>query len=143
MCRRYIRLIKNRTWIAMNHISDLLSSISVLLVFLTILVTYVSTELRAILDELIPDTTEAKKREKFFRRLRFVLFVKSLPITLVFILVTYILLPHTIDVISTSSFSWWNFDSLKTIFVIIEFGLIGFTIYSLTQTIRLIRKLTK
>lgn len=127
----------------MNSISDLLSSISVLLVFLTILVTYLSTELKQILDEPKPEKTRVKERGKFLKRLRFILFVKSIPITFIFILVTYTLLPHSINILITSNLDFWNFDSLKTIFIIIELGLIGFSIYSVIQTIRLIKKLTK
>ena len=123
-------------------ISDLLSSISILLVFLTILITYISTELREILEESKPEPVEVKKRLKFLRRLRFVLFVKSIPITLAFILVSYVLLPESTRILKTSHLSLWNFNSLNTLFIIIELGIIGFTVYSFIQTIRLIKKLT-
>jgi hypothetical protein len=126
----------------MKLINEILSSISVLLVFLTILVTYLSTELNAILEEAKPVKERKTEREKFFKRLRFILIIKSLPITLIFLLVTYTLLPTTIEILQTSKLSLWDFDSLKTIFVIVELGLVGFTIYSFIQTIRLVKKLT-
>ncbi len=126
----------------MKSINEILSSISVLLVFLTILVTYLSTELNAILEEAKPDAGKPTGRNKFIKRLRFILFFKSLPITLTFLSVTYTLLPTTIEFLHTSNLALWDFDSLKTIFVIVELGLVGFTIYSLIQTIRLIVKLT-
>ncbi len=127
----------------MKAISEILSSISVLLVFLTILVTYLSTELNAILNESKPVKDRKAEREKFIKKLRFILFIKSVPITLVFLLVTYTLLPTTFEIIQTSDVALWDFDSLRTIFMIVELGLVGFTIYSLIQTIRLIKKLTK
>lgn len=125
----------------MNSYSDLLSSISVLLVFLTILIAFISTELNAVLDTIKPEKTRPKERNKFIKHLRQVLLLKSLPVTLIFLIVSYTLLPKTIEIFKTSEFAFWDFDSLRTIFLFIELGLIGFTFYSIIQTIRLIMKL--
>lgn len=127
----------------MTHVSDILSSISVLLVFLTILVTYLSTELRSAIEDPKPDKSQTKARRKAVAKLRFTLLAKAIPITIVFIIITYTLLPQTVEILKSSRISLWNFDSLSTIFIIIEVGLLGFTSYSFAQTIRLIRKLMK
>jgi len=127
----------------MKSINDILSSISVLLVFLTLLITYLSTELKQILDESKPEKSRVKERLKFLKKLRFILFLKSIPITFIFLVVTYTLFPQSINILCTSNIDLWNFDTLKTIFILIELGLIGLSIYSALQTLKLVKKLTQ
>jgi hypothetical protein len=121
--------------------SDILAGISILLVFLTVLLSFISNGINDLLRTPKPGTARAEARVEFNSKLRFALFAQSIPVTLVFILVWYVLLPQTATIISTCHFDIWNFDTLKTIFVLIELGVLGFIIYSGIQTSRLISKL--
>jgi hypothetical protein len=118
--------------------SDILAGISILLVFLTVLLSFISNGINDLLRTPKPGTARAEARVEFNSKLRF---AQSIPVTLVFILVWYVLLPQTATIISTCHFDIWNFDTLKTIFVLIELGVLGFIIYSGIQTSRLISKL--
>lgn len=119
---------------------DFLSSISILLVFLSVLFNFIQGNVNATLKKLTPDVEKITDRETRRIELRWTL-LKSFLITLAFGLVFYILLPKTLEIISISKFVIWGFDALATILTFIELGLGGFTIYGIIQTSRVIGKL--
>ena len=55
---------------------------------------------------------------------------KLIFITMIYVISFYILLPETVNIVKNSSFSLWNFDASKTIFVLIEAGLLGLAVYA-------------
>jgi H+/gluconate symporter-like permease len=120
--------------------ADLLSSISVLLVFLTFLFNTIEKEVTEKIAKRKPETQQTEARKQFNNELWKLLFLRTLPVTIIFIVTFYSLLPRAIQILTTSKFSFWNFDELNTIFIFIEFGLLGLTIYASTKTIQLIKK---
>jgi hypothetical protein len=119
--------------------TDLLSAISVLLVFLTFLFNGIEKEINEKLSLRKPDPEQQKARSKFNNELYRLLFLKTIPVTLIYLITFYCLLPTTIEIITKSNFSIWHFDALKTIFVFIAFGLLGLGIYAIIKTGHLIK----
>lgn len=120
--------------------ADLLTSISVLLVFLTFLFNTIEKEVTEKIAKRKPETQQTKARKQFNNELWKLLFLRILPVTIIFIVTFYSLLPRAIQILTTSKFSFWNFDELNTIFIFIELGLLGLTIYASTKTFQLIKK---
>jgi len=120
---------------------DLLSSISVLLVFLTFLLNSIEQRVSEKLSARVPLKSLQNDRKKFMAEIRMLVFLRTLPVTLIFGVVFYTMLPKTEEIIQTSEFSWWDFDALSTILVFLELGLLGLTIYAGYRSYELIEKL--
>lgn len=122
---------------------DLLSAISVLLVFLTFLFNSIEKEVSEMISQRKPEIEQIEKRKLFNKELWKLLFLKTLPVTIIFVITFYSLLPKAFSIINASYLSFWDFDALNTIFVFIEIGLLGLTIFALSKTIQLINKIIK
>jgi flagellar biosynthesis protein FlhB len=123
--------------------ADTLSAISVLLVFLTFLFHLIENKVSAIIEEKKPDEAKTTEVKKYYYKLNQTLFLKLIPITFIYLVAFYVLLPTTVNIIRNSTFSLWNFDALETLFVCIEAGLLGLTIYAIYRIIELIKKINK
>ena len=121
--------------------SDLLSAISVLLVFLTFLLQIVDKDISAVINKKNPFADKTNEIKLFGRELYKVLFLKSIPITLIFLITAYSILPKTIFLMRNGRVDFWGFDTLNTLFIFIQCGVIGLTIYSFYKTIKLIQKI--
>lgn len=120
---------------------DLLSAISVLLVFLTFLFNSVEKEVSAKIALRKPDQAQKEARRQFNNELLKLLFLKILPINTIYAVIFYALLPKTVHLITTSNFSLWQFDPFNTIYVFIELGFLGLTIYAMIKAIHLTKKI--
>lgn len=121
--------------------ADLLSAISVFLVFLTFLLNSIEREVSDILSTRKPEAAQADRLNRYKSDLRRIFFLKTLPISIVYLITVYILLPDTINIISSSTLNLWDFDELKTLFVFIELGVLGLTIYAIMKTYQLFKKI--
>ncbi len=122
--------------------AETLSAISVLLVFLTFLLNSIEQSLDTILSKR-PYEDHVDKMNKYKEKIRSILFLKLVPISLVYIITFYVLLPDTFIIISNSTFSFWDFDALNTIFVFVEIGLLGLAIYSISKIVILFKEAYK
>jgi len=120
---------------------DLLSSISVLLVFLTFLLSSIEQRVSEKLSAPVPLKNLQSERKKFMGEIRTLLFLRTLPVTLIFGVVFYTMLPKTVEILMQSEFSWWYFDALSTILVFLELGLLGLMFYAGYRSYTLIGKL--
>jgi len=123
--------------------ADFLSAISVLLVFLTFLLTIIEKEVSDTCSRRKPEIEQKQSRIQFNTELRKLLFLKIGPVTLIYCITFYSLLPKTVHIIITSSFNLWNFNELNTIFIFIEMGLLGLTIYSISKLVQVINKISE
>jgi CBS domain containing-hemolysin-like protein len=123
--------------------ADLLSAISVFLVFLTFLLNSIEKEVLEALSTRKPETSQTVRLNKYKTDLKRLLYLKSLPVSLIYLVSFYVLLPDTIKIISSSTLNFWDFDELNTLFVFIELGLLGLTIYSIIRTFQLFKKIKK
>ncbi|WP_147379538.1 hypothetical protein [Culturomica massiliensis] len=122
--------------------AETLSAVSVLLVFLTVLLSSIEQNVETILSKR-PQQEHKDKMRKYKRKIKNILCFKLIPISLIYTIVFYTLLPSTIEIISVSTFSFWHFDTLNTIFVFVEVGLLGLVIYSISKVITLFQELYK
>lgn len=122
--------------------AETLSAISVLLVFVTVLLSSIEQNVETILSKR-PQQEHKDKMRKYKRKIKNILCFKLIPISLIYTIVFYTLLPSTIEIISVSTFSFWHFDTLNTIFVFVEVGLLGLVIYSISKVITLFQELYK
>jgi CBS domain containing-hemolysin-like protein len=120
---------------------DLLVAISVLLVFLTLFFNAIEKQVSEKVQLQKPEKEQVIKRQKYISELYKLLFVKTIPITLIFLITAYILLPKAVKIVITSNFNLWHFDELNTIFVFIVIGFWGLTVYAIIKTIQLISKI--
>lgn len=121
--------------------ADLLSAISVFLVFLTFLLNSIEKEVSDILSTRKPEAAQADRLKRYKADLRRIFFLKTLPISIIYLITFYILLPDAIYIISSSTLNLWDFDELKTLFVFIELGILGLTIYAIMKTYQLFEKI--
>lgn len=121
--------------------ADLLSAVSVLLVFLTFLLTSIEKEVSVKCAQRKPEKAQAQDRIIFNRELFQLLLLKVVPVTIIYCITFYSLLPKAIHILVSSSFNLWNFDELSTIFLFIEIGLLGLTFFAIIKLLQLIKKL--
>jgi hypothetical protein len=120
--------------------ADLLSSISVLLVFLTFLLNGIEKDVSEKITKRKPTEAQTVSRKQFNNDILRLLWLKTIPVTLIYIVTFYSLLPKAIHILTTSSFALWNFDELNTIFVFIETGLLVLTIFAISKAYVLTKK---
>jgi hypothetical protein len=121
--------------------ADLLSAISVLLVFLTFLLNSIEKEVSDILSTRKPEVAQTERLTRYKSDLKRIFYLKTLPISIIYLITFYILLPDTVKIISISTLNIWDFDELKTLFVFIELGILGLTIYAILKTYQLFEKI--
>jgi hypothetical protein len=121
--------------------ADLLSAISVFLVFLTFLLNSIEKEVSDILSTRKPEVAQTDRLIRYKSDLKRIFYLKTLPISIIYLITFYILLPDTVKIISISILNIWDFDELKTLFVFIELGILGLTIYSFLKTYQLFEKI--
>ncbi|MCH7410683.1 hypothetical protein MM239_14845 [Belliella sp. DSM 111904] len=121
--------------------ADLLSAISVFLVFMTFLLNSIEKEVSDILSTRKPEAAQTDKLNRYRADLKRIFYLKTLPISIIYLITFYILLPDTINIISTSTLNFWGFDELKTLFVFIELGILGLTVYAIIKTYQLLDKI--
>jgi hypothetical protein len=119
---------------------DLISAISVLLVFLTFLLNGIEKSVNEKVNQRKPTIAQTEARKQFNNDILRLLFLKIFPVTLIFSVTFYSLLPKAFHIVATSIFSIWEFDELNTIFVFIEIGLLGLTMFAITKAYALTKK---
>jgi hypothetical protein len=119
--------------------ADLLSAVSVLLVFLTFLFNGIDKEVNESLQKQKPDPKQKVARKTFQRNLTRLLYLKLLPVATIFFGVFYSLLPEAVNIICISRVDFWNFNELNTIFIFIVVGLLGLGFYAMAKIFELVR----
>lgn len=122
--------------------ADLLSSISVFLVFLVYLFGAVGSAANQKLNSEMPSAKQTENRRRFASDVLGSIY-QTLAATVAFFVTFYVLLPRTIDIIATSNFNAWKFDELKTLFVFIEIGILVFSIVTGWKAFKLFRRWMK
>lgn len=121
---------------------DIITGVSVLLIFLTVLLTALDKEVNDKINKTKPPKADQKTANgKFNNNLIVLLLLIATPVLLIYFVTFWSLLPKTLTILKTSSFSIWNFNELKTIFVFIEIGLLGLTVFALMKFIQLLTKI--
>jgi hypothetical protein len=119
---------------------SIISALSVLLIFILICYNYVDVDIKKYINKEKPSEVEKHARRKYISELRVTL-LKSVVINLIFLFVSYLLLPKVWEIITISEFTIWDFDLLNTIFVLIEIGLVGLMSFGIYRTFQIINRL--
>ncbi len=119
---------------------DVLSAVSVLIVFATVFLNLLSRKVDHIVQQTRPSAAEHNARRELIVKFRRILFGMALPLSLSLSVISYILLPTSINIIVKSSFSLWEFDVLNTLYLAIQTGLLVLMSLSIVLFIRLIRR---
>jgi hypothetical protein len=117
-------------------VDNILTGISVLMIFLGLFVDLLHRESERILQQPKPSKDEDHLQEETKRELAVLFYIKSVPLTLTMLLVSYLLLPTTVHTLSISRFSLVDFDVPNTIFIFINVAMIVLFSISLSTTIR-------
>lgn len=102
--------------------SDILSAISVFLVFLSFILSNIDKKVEALLKKEKPTNAQKTALEKYKTEICHFLYFQLFPILIVFAVTFYLLLPHAIKIIVNSKLSLWDFDILNSLFISIESG---------------------
>lgn len=121
--------------------SDIISSVSVILIFLTFLFNGIQRDISSKLNENKPNSIQKEARKSYNNQIREMLFLKVIPTTIIFGMVFYLMLPETIEILSISTLDLWAFDELSTLFFFIEVGLFGLFAFCLIRIWQIIVRL--
>lgn len=121
--------------------ADLLSAISIILVILFFVVNAFEKEVSEFLAERNPNAEQKELLNHYNKKLSKLFYRRSIPLVVLLIFIFYILLPQSINILNTSSFSLWFFDELKTLLIFIELGILGLILYIFFITKRLYKKI--
>ncbi len=122
--------------------ADILSAVSVLLIFLTFLLNVLEKQISEKIQSKPPEKAQIQKYKSYKEDIVKLLLLKSFPLTLIFICTFYSLLPLSVQIISISSLNLWNFDELNTIFIFVEVGLFALMVISILKLFDLIKKIS-
>ena len=116
-------------------ISDIFSSISVLLFFLGVVLDLYQRDSVKFSEITPPDKAKFTEVKKFRRKYRIVLF-EGILVLILCLSFTYILFPTVIVIFKSSILSLWNFEIIRTLFVLLIVFLLGFTYFSISFLIK-------
>ncbi|PEQ84667.1 hypothetical protein CN481_22125 [Bacillus sp. AFS006103] len=121
-------------------LNDSFDAISILLVFVTVLFSIRYPEIKTVIDEpLQNDKPKALERQK--KGIRSALLIKWIPVTALNFIVVYSMTPLALNTISKSTLSLFNFDFIRTTFILIWYFNIAFFISSIIILVKLFCKI--
>lgn len=121
---------------------ELLSAVSIILVLLLLVFAKIDNLIEKIMNTNAPDKTRTDTFRKYNKDLKKNLYCKICPTMIIFGIIGYILLPKAWGIIISSTFSFWHFDALNTLFVCIEFGLLLIVFYLAIYIYKIYKKIT-
>ncbi|MDA3906527.1 MAG: hypothetical protein PF484_10675 [Bacteroidales bacterium] len=104
---------------------DIFSAISIILVFATVGLDIFAKESNNFISKQKPDNDKPTELSDFKKEKTIVL-LKLIGVLLFYIVLFWILLPKSIEILKTSVFAIWNFDMVQTFYVVINFGILIF-----------------
>ena len=102
---------------------DIFSAISIILVFATVSLDIFAKESDNFITKQNPDNDKPTEQTDFKKEKNKLLF-KLIGVLLFYLLLFWLLIPKSIEIIKDSEISLWNFDIVKTFYVIINFGIL-------------------
>lgn len=104
---------------------DIFSAISIILVFATVGLDVFVKESNNFISKRNPDKDKPTELADF-RKGKLKVLLKLIGVLLFYLVLFWLLLPKSIEIIKTSEIDIWNFDVVKTFYVIINFGILIF-----------------
>lgn len=104
---------------------DIFSAISIILVFATVGLDLFAKESNSFISRKKPDRDKPTEIADFRKEKTRVL-LKLIGVLLFYLVLFWILLPKSIEIMKTSEFALWNFDMVQTFYVLINLGILIF-----------------
>ncbi len=104
-------------------IESILGAISVLLVFVILFIDITTRKAFDFIDMAKPNESRVTE-QKNYKKIHRLTNLFALASTFIVFITSYLFLPTVISVVKTSTFDMWDFDVIRTAFVLIEFLLI-------------------
>lgn len=117
---------------------DKLSAYGILLVFMSLLFIHIEKHISDFLKKERPNSAQQKALSSY-KSAKLYLTFKSVIVSVIIFCIWYITLPDTVEIIKNSELNFWDFDELKTTYVIVSyclfgmFGVIGYRLYLLIK----------
>jgi hypothetical protein len=124
-------------------IADYFDAIGLVLVFSFVLFDLWHPKIDALITEPIPDAAKQDNVRKHAEKLQRGFWIKSFPLSLIYVGLFYLMLPQVIEVINTSRLNFWQFDILRTAFILVTCFLIYFGGWSIYLGGKLLGRLRK
>jgi hypothetical protein len=115
---------------------DIFSAIAILLVFATVALDLFVKEAQAFIKKSKPDKSKTTEIE-IFRRNKSEIIVKLSGVLLFYLILFWLLIPKSVEIIATSTFDLWTFNQTSTFYLLINLCILIFitlTIKHLIQT---------
>lgn len=118
---------------------DIFSAISIILVFATVSLDIFAKESDNFITKKNPDKDKPTEQTDFKKEKNKLLF-KLIGVLLFYLLLFWLLIPKSIEIIKDSEISIWNFDIVKTFYVIINFGILIFIVLTTNYIYKIFNK---
>ncbi len=122
------------------QLKESFSIISLILVFALLLFDIRYPQVHKELEKNVPDKNLISDR-KFFRKKLWDSLLKIFVLILIYGMLIYLFLPLLVSVLQNSKIEFWNFEFIRTAFIIVFCLIAGFFLWSLHLAIRLIKKI--
>lgn len=118
---------------------DIFSGIGILLVFATVALDFFVKDSMRFLQEKKPDSAKTIEVENYKRRRNSVVY-KLTGVLFFYILLFWLLIPKSVEIIRTSTFDLWDFDFNSTFYILINFCIVFFIILTVRTIINTMRR---
>jgi hypothetical protein len=119
--------------------NDILSSLSIILVFVTVALDLFIREAIEFQKQIPPDK-EKKSLVNEYRNQRIGILIKLYGTLIFYALIFYLVLPKSIDIIKSSRLTFWDFDILNSFFILINIALLIFILIACIQIFKVCYK---
>lgn len=122
--------------------SDIISISSLILTLLTFLFNLALPEITTTLeqdDQIAGDHAKRRLQEKISK----ILYRKAMPMLISFFLIFYITLPKALEIMLSSKLTIWNFDMERTVYIMLVYALLAFTLLNAHLAYKLFQKRQK
>jgi hypothetical protein len=121
--------------------SEVLSAVSILIVFFTIFLDLLSRRVDNLIQQKKPSSAEYVAQKTLIRNYRKTIYGMAIPLSLGLCVILYVFLPTTVNIIKTAHFMLWDFNPLEVLYVVINTGVLVLMILSVILLVRLIQRL--
>jgi hypothetical protein len=122
-----------------SDVSNILSSISILLVFITVFVDLNSKEVGTLISSKLPLPHEDSYTSELINSFKKSI-IKSLFLMIFSISIVYSIMPVIVDIIMSSKISLWYFDIQNTLFILMFIGIVALAFISLSSCVSIIKR---
>jgi len=121
-------------------VKDSFEVISLILVFAFVLFDIRYPQITRQLERDLPHRDRTKDRQLYAKDLRQAILIGALPLVIIYSLLLFLFTPTLVSIITSSTFQFFRFDFLLTAFVLVYLFILGFALWSLYLTLRLVKR---